>query len=293
MNFGLIPLVSYKPAFKLMQIPLNLPESVDLRSKCPPVYDQGNLGSCTACSVVAAHQFLNKNHYGSRLFLYYNTRLLDKTIKFDAGSTLTQTINAGKKFGICPETNWRYIPTKFRNRPTSSSYSTGRKNMIFEAEPIMPTISQLKACLAEGYPFVCGILVYSSFLSGEVKKTGRVPMPKPGDEILGGHAIVCVGYNQEGWIMRNSWGPKWGDRGHFYLPFSYLIDEMAADFWKITKVQMPPVRKPIVRKPVIKKVVIKKVVVKKVVVKRVIVKKPIVKKSVIPLKMQFIGGRLI
>jgi C1A family cysteine protease len=262
MNFGLIPLVTYKPTFKLMAIPIELPESVDLRSKFPPVYDQGNLGSCTANAVVGAYQYLNKKHYGSRLFLYYNTRLLDKTINYDAGSTLTQTINAAKRYGICPENNWVYNPPRFKRRPTTIAYNNAKKNVIQDSEPLMPTVTQLKACLAEGYPFICGIMVYSSFLSGDVKKTGKVPLPKPGEEILGGHAIVCVGYNQDGWIMRNSWGPKWGDNGYFYLPFSYLIDEMACDFWKITKVYMPPE--------------------KKVVPKRT---------PVVPLKMQFVGGR--
>lgn len=261
MNFGLIPLITYKPTFKLMAVPEILPNSIDLRDKCPPIYDQGSLGSCTANAVVGAYQYLNKSLLGSRLFLYYNTRFLDKTLHYDAGSTITQTINAARRFGICPETNWKYIPSRFKSRPNINAYTAANKNKILEYEQIMPTISQLKACLAEGYPFICGILVYSSFMSN---KSGHVPLPKPGEEILGGHAVVCVGYNKDGWIMRNSWGTKWGDKGYFYLPFSYLIDEMACDFWKITKVFIPPTKK---------------------------VVKPI-KKSVVPLKMQFIGGRL-
>lgn len=266
MNFGLIPLITYKPTFKLMAVPIDLPESVDLRNKFPAVYDQGTLGSCTANAVVAAYQYLNKKHYGSRLFLYYNTRMLDKTINYDAGSTLTQTINAAKKYGICQDNNWAYSPSRFKIRPKIAAYTNARPFVIQESEPIMPTITQLKACLAEGYPFICGILVYSSFMSAEVRSTGRVPLPQSGEEIIGGHAIVCVGYNKDGWIMRNSWGPRWGDRGHFYLPYSYLIDEMACDFWKITKVYNPSDKK--------------------------VVKKP-TKLPNVPLKMQFIGGRLI
>ena len=66
---------------------VNLPSSIDLRNKCPPVYDQGQLGSCTANALVGAYQFDNLLFFGSRLFLYYNERVLDHDVNEDAGST--------------------------------------------------------------------------------------------------------------------------------------------------------------------------------------------------------------
>jgi C1A family cysteine protease len=102
----------------------------------------------------------------------------------------------------------------------------------------------MKGCLISGYPFVVGIEIYSSFESQSVAKTGYVPMPNTlTEQFLGGHAIICLGYNDNlyggVWIMKNSWGSSWGDRGYFYLPYAYLTsNSLAGDLWKITKVTM-------------------------------------------------------
>ena len=97
----------------------------------------------------------------------------------------------------------------------------------------------MKAALINGTPFVVGILVYSSFETPEVAKTGIVPLPKDTDQLLGGHAVVCVGFddNKQQFIMRNSWGTAWGDHGHFYLPYSYLSSStVTSDLWCLTKI---------------------------------------------------------
>jgi C1A family cysteine protease len=99
----------------------------------------------------------------------------------------------------------------------------------------------MKGCLASGFPFVVGILVYDSFEGLTVAKTGYVPMPNTKTEqILGGHAVICVGYNDSKsvWIMKNSWGSSWGDNGYFYLPYNYLLNsKLAGDMWTIKKVE--------------------------------------------------------
>lgn len=223
---------------------------VDLRNKLPVVYDQGSLGSCTANALCYCFDFVDDTtFYPSRLFLYYNTRLLDKNINQDAGSTLTQGIRALERFGISSENTWPYIINNFRNKPSDVSYNEGTKHKILNANRVIQTLSSMKGCLNQGFPFVTGILIYSSFESISVSKTGYVPMPNTKTErLLGGHAVTCIGYNdQKGiWIMKNSWGPSWGDRGYFYLPYAYLLsNKLSGDLWQITKVSILSIPKKI------------------------------------------------
>jgi len=101
---------------------------------------------------------------------------------------------------------------------------------------VSQTPSQMKGCLASGFPFVFGFTVYDSFESQDVAKTGVVPMPASGESVLGGHAVLAVGYDdgQQRFIVRNSWGTGWGMHGYFTMPYAYLTDRgLASDFWTI------------------------------------------------------------
>jgi len=223
---------------------VKLSSLVDLRSKLKVMYDQGNLGSCTANALCYAYVFNAPNYSPSRLFLYYNERMLDNDISIDAGSTLSQGINALKKYGVCPETLWSYDISKFANKPTTTAYSQGLLNQVIQASRVAQTLASLKGCLASGFPFVVGILVYTSFESNIANTTGYVPMPNTRTEqLLGGHAVTCIGYNdaKQVFIMQNSWGTRWGDKGYFYLPYAFLTSTtLAGDIWKITQVETPP-----------------------------------------------------
>ena len=230
-----------------------LPSEVDLRSKIILMYDQGNIGSCTANALCYGFIYNDRSFTPSRLFLYYNERMLDKTINHDVGSTLTQGITALQKYGVCSEIAWPYITNKFTNKPPENAYIEGLKRQILEASRVQQTMVSMKGCLTSGFPFVVGILVYSSFESLTVTTTGYVSMPNILKErILGGHAVICVGYNDKKgvWIMKNSWGSGWGDRGHFYLPYNYLLsNKLAGDMWTIRKVEtLSPQRKVMVYK---------------------------------------------
>ena len=97
-------------------------------------------------------------------------------------------------------------------------------------------LSQFKGCLADGYPFVFGFTVYESFESAEVGRTGVLKMPKPGEGVVGGHAVLGVGYDDtaQRFIVRNSWGRGWGQKGYFTMPYSYLLtNNLSDDFWTI------------------------------------------------------------
>jgi C1A family cysteine protease len=217
----------------------HLPSTVDLRDKFGPVYEQGNLGSCTANAGCGAYSFIsNQPTNPSRLFLYYNERLLDNDISEDAGSSLYECTNALEQFGVCDESLWPYNINMFADQPPQVCYDQGKQHEVIEAKQVNQTLNDMKACLANGLPFMFGIEVYSSFESDEATKTGVIPLPQPNEEDLGGHAILCVGYEEANkrFIFRNSWSSAWGAEGYGYLPYAYMTDtNLTCDCWCIIK----------------------------------------------------------
>jgi len=222
-----------------------LPPSVDLRSACPPVVDQGELGSCTANAIAGALQFdqmkqkLDDVFPPSRLFIYYNERVIEHTVNEDAGAMIRDGIKSVAKDGAPHETLWPYIISKFTTKPSAAAYKDALKHRAVLYQRLTPTLDQLKGCLAAGYPFVFGFSVYESFETQAVAKTGKVPMPKSKEKQLGGHAVLAVGYDDASkrFIVRNSWGTGWGLQGYFTMPYDYLTDgNLADDFWTIKQV---------------------------------------------------------
>jgi hypothetical protein len=219
-----------------------LPNIVDLRKnpKMPPVYEQGDLGSCTAQALCAAYQFMDTNSFkGSRLFLYYNERRLENNISDDTGATLGGGVKCLAKYGICPEESWPYDITQFAVEPPVSCYQSALNEVVLKARPIPNDRNTMRNVLNSGLPFVVGIQVYQSFETNAVAATGIAQLPKPKDRPLGGHAVLVVGYNhpKQQWIVRNSWGDGWGDKGYFYLPYNYLLNpKLSSDMWVLTKV---------------------------------------------------------
>jgi C1A family cysteine protease len=224
----------------------NLPPSVDLRTECPPVYDQGQLGSCTGNAIAAAIEFdqmkqgLADVSVPSRLFIYYNEREMEGTVDSDSGAQIRDGIKSVSKQGDCPEKEWPYDITKFRDRPPKSCFNDAIKHRAILYQSVSRNLTQMKGCLASGYPFVYGFTVYESFEGDAVAQSGRVPMPSHTDKVVGGHAVLAVGYDdaQRVFITRNSWGDQWGAKGYFYMPYAYLLDEnLSDDFWTIRAVQ--------------------------------------------------------
>jgi len=235
---------------RLYAVPLKIagviPARIDLRAQCPPVYDQGELGSCTANAIAGAIQFdrmkqkLSPVFTPSRLFIYYNERVIEHSVNSDSGAQIRDGIKSINKQGDCPETEWPYVIARFKTRPPKKCYADARKYKAILYQRVAQTPSQLKGCLASGYPFIFGFSVYESFESAVVAKTGHAPLPKPGEPVIGGHAVVGVGYDdaRQRFIVRNSWGGRWGMAGYFTLPYAYLTDEnLANDFWTIRLVQ--------------------------------------------------------
>jgi C1A family cysteine protease len=220
----------------------NLPPMVDLRGYCPPVYDQMACGSCTANAIGAAHefaQFKQKLPYvfvPSRLFIYYNERVIENTCPVDAGANIRDGIKTINTLGVCPEILWKYDIEKFAEKPPSKAYKQALLYKSVSYKAVSQNLNQMKGCLASGFPFVFGFSVYESFETQEVADTGIAPMPAMDEVCQGGHAVLCVGYDDAKgvWIVRNSWGKNWGNLGYFTLPFQYLTDpDLASDFWTI------------------------------------------------------------
>jgi C1A family cysteine protease len=223
-----------------------LPEKVDLRKKCPRVYDQGALGSCTANAIAAALEFdqmkqrLKSVFTPSRLFIYYNERAMEGTIESDSGAMIRDGVKSVAKRGACKEDSWPYKIDRFRDKPGKACYSEARKHQAIQYMRVNQALAQMKGCLAEGFPFVFGFAVYESFVGPKVEETGEVPMPKAREEFLGGHAVLAVGYDEQTqrFIVRNSWGKSWGKNGYFTMPYPYLVQSsLARDFWTIRRVE--------------------------------------------------------
>ncbi|ALE06344.1 peptidase C1 [Arthrobacter sp. ERGS1:01] len=219
-----------------------LPPSIDLRGSCPPVYDQGQLGSCTGNGVAGVVQFdamkegLADTSTPSRLFIYYNERVIEGTVKSDSGAQIRDGIKTVATTGVCDETLWPYDITQFAHKPTAACYKAAKLQRAILYSRVGQTLSQMKGCLASGFPIVFGFTVYDSFESATVASTGVVPMPAAGESVLGGHCVVAVGYDDasQRFTIRNSWGTGWGMAGYATMPYAYLLSSsLASDFWTL------------------------------------------------------------
>lgn len=203
-------------------------ERVDLRPWASPVEDQLHLGSCVGQAVVGAYELLlnkadrNKFVDLSRLFVYYNARLLDNAVEEDVGAYVRDGIKAVNKYGVCSELAWPYLIEKFANTPSVQSYEEARRRLIkkyYRIENIKDIVDALNA----DNPVVTSMNVYDSFYELDYGKKTILPMPKPNEDLIGGHAVTFVGYDlpRKLFLARNSFGTDWGDHGYFWVPFDY------------------------------------------------------------------------
>lgn len=245
-RYGWIPdLPDHRDSLYAAPVPLiqHLPAKVDLRPQITfPPYDQADLGSCTANAIAAAIEFAQIKEKArmftpSRLFIYYNERVIEGTVPYDSGAQIRDGIKSVSTIGACPEADWPYIIANFADKPKDPpSYQDAPLGKVLLYRRIIQNLAHMKACLASGFPFVFGFTVYESFESEQVANTGEVPMPASGEQVLGGHAVLAVGYDDSIMrvIVRNSWGPNWGMQGYFTMPYAYITQtDLADDFWTI------------------------------------------------------------
>ena len=218
-----------------------LPPAADLRSQCPGMYDQGMLGSCTANAIGGAIEFDRlkqklPDFVPSRLFIYYNERVIEGTVESDSGAQIRDGIKSVASQGVCPEPEWPYDISRFTQKPSAQAYKDAITDRAVSYQSLVQDPNQMKGCIASGYPFVFGFTVYESFESPGVAQNGHAPMPSFGERAIGGHAVMAVGYDDthQWFLVRNSWGTRWGMAGYFTMPYAYLIQSgLSSDFWTI------------------------------------------------------------
>jgi len=221
-----------------------LPALVDLRGIDNPIYDQGQLGSCVGNGCGDAWEFALRAEglpapLPSRLFIYYFGRELEGTVLSDSGLEIRDGLKVLATKGCCDEKLWRYDIAKFKSKPSKSAIAAAVAHKATNYYAVQQNITVMKTCLADGFPIVIGMTVYESFESQAVADGGVVPMPGRHEQAMGGHCVVIVGYDDKKrlFIVRNSWGEGWGDRGYCYIPYEYLTSpKLASDFWTVRAV---------------------------------------------------------
>ncbi len=206
----------------------------------PPVWDQGQLGSCTAHSVGAAYQFAAlasgvQAATPSRLYIYYHERLIEGTVDTDAGAQLRDGFKV-LAAGVPPETDWPYDISEFSVKPPALAETDAAAHPTTVYTSVPQTRIDIQAQLVQDKPrpVSIGFTVYESFEGLSVATTGIVPMPLANEAVVGGHAVLVCGYDDEAqrYKVRNSWSVAWGLAGYFFLPYAYLEDpNLANDFW--------------------------------------------------------------
>ena len=222
-----------------------LPKFVDLRAECPPVYCQGSIGSCTANATAALLDVVRKKDKlpflnPSRLFIYYNCRVLNGDPEADQGCCFRDALSTIYDTGVCSEADWDYDPTLLFKKPTDECYAKATENKFQYYALIDQKETALKHCLDEGYPFLFAINIFWPMNEDHMLfETGILSVPNPNQPkppILCSHALCCVGYDDEKqlFLVRNSFGADWCGNGHFYIPYSFMLDPKCSDgFWTL------------------------------------------------------------
>jgi C1A family cysteine protease len=210
----------------------------------PPVYDQGDIGSCVDNALAGILQYDGMRENGnravpSRLFLYFNARTLENDINVDGGSTVRDGILGAVKWGYCNETLWPYLDANEFRKPPQSCYTAALPFAIRDYHSVPQNSTSIRGAISAGNPVIFGFQVYRSFMTSTVARTGIVPMPGKSEQFVGGHAVLLVGYSDASqmYLCRNSWGTGWGLGGYFWMPYAYVQSaDLAGDFWVVNTV---------------------------------------------------------
>lgn len=242
------------------------PPSIDNRKYCTPIRNQGQLGSCVAFASVAMYEYLEmktKNKYleGSELFLYKMARYVmqvhgDGNGSGDTGAYIRSGVGAMALFGVPPEASWPYIISKFDENPPVAASIIGQSFQALNYLRLDPYTGQLqnlkliKDWLSKGFPVQFGFSCYQSALN-QANVNGHIPYPSTNDMRTGGHSVLAVGYDDNlnianadsgktttgAILFRNSWGANWGSKGYGYIPYEYILQELADDFWTVISLE--------------------------------------------------------
>lgn len=241
-KYGCVPSLPDHRDFKLVHRPSVMaarPTSFNMTAKMPAVYDQGQVGSCTGNSSAGAFQYAQikqgiTSWVPSRLFAYLNGRVAEGTVGNDAGAQIKDVVRGIATYGIVPETEWPYDENKWMDVPDAKVYADATANKVLSYLAVDQSVDNLCTTLAGDDPIIFGFSVYTAFEGEDVARTGILNIPGRDEQLLGGHAVLIVGYDDSTrrFTVRNSWGPSWGKAGYFQMPYEYVINpDLASDFW--------------------------------------------------------------
>jgi C1A family cysteine protease len=240
--------------YKLKSIASTLPGALPLRPVavdntkwCTGIENQGSLGSCTAHMMASIIEYNNVRWDAkvsrkrlSRLFQYYATRLIDGTVNEDSGAYIRDAIKASVLYGCVWESKWWYNVAKFAVKPPKSLWDLAAKSKVVSYHRIEDgDLETMKQTLASGYLIGFGFAVFDNMMTEEMSTSGILHRPGANDNLLGGHAVTIVGYddNKGAFKIRNSWGTSWGQKGYFWIDYDYVSDKsLCNDFWVVNSV---------------------------------------------------------
>lgn len=209
----------------------SIASSIDLRSHFTSIKNQGEMGACSVFSLVSIFEYILKKNKQqesdlSEQFVYYNARKIHQMTDCDCGSSLYDVVQTMKKEGVCLEKLFPYDPKSVSLAPSDAAYSDALSRVVLKAKTVKRSLKDIKSALCEGYPVAISLKIFDSFEAYD----GFVRVPSE-DEIenatSGNHAMVICGYDDETrfFVVRNSWGTRFGDRGYCYIPYGYIDNE--------------------------------------------------------------------
>lgn len=213
-----------------------LPKIVDLETLLPDVLDQGSLGSCTGHGIAnAVFAAMKRNNINpvlpSRLFIYYEERVIQGTVNCDCGAYIRDGIKVVNKLGVPDEIYWKYDIRKFSTRPQPSAYENAKFSSKFIYQAVPATKDMFKRVLAKELPIVLGFRVFESF--EKITSTGKMPIPSTNEKVIGGHCVIAYRYDSQGVWCRNSYGKRFGKKGNFMIPWAFITSGNVMDCWAL------------------------------------------------------------
>ena len=199
-------------------------------------YNQGDIGSCSSnviCNQIMSLKDYSDNEYPSRLFQYYNSRLISGNEAFNDGCTYRDAYKSLSLFGFCDEQLWCYDTSKYAEKPPQEAYDKANKTLVKLYQSLPPCLYAIQFALTQNLPVAFGTMVYENF--NNINENFIVPYPA--GQMLGGHALLIIGYDNETKLfkVKNSWGHEWGDgKGCCYMHYDHVLNSESFDFWCIT-----------------------------------------------------------